>query len=76
VREDSTSELLMPRSPADIMYSGTFMFSATDSAVRVFPIPGPPDKSMMIPLPLPEITSSKESLYFTWDSAKARMSSF
>lgn len=30
----------------------------------------------MIPFPLPEMTSSNVSLYFTWDSAKARMSSF
>jgi hypothetical protein len=52
------------------------MFSATDSAVRVFPIPGPPLRSMMMPFPLPEMTSSNVSLYLTWDSAKARIKSF
>lgn len=52
------------------------MFSATDSAVRVLPMPGPPERSMMMPRPLPEMMSSKVCLFLTWDSAKERMSSF
>ena len=44
------------------MYKGAFIASATDSAVRVLPTPGGPLRSMIIPLPLPWMTSSKESL--------------
>lgn len=65
-----------PRSPADIMYNGTLISSATDSAVNVFPTPGGPQSSRMIPLPLPSMTSSNEALTFRCVSVKPRINSF
>ena len=52
------------------------MFSATDSAVRVLPTPGGPERSIIMPLPLPWMTSSNTLLFWTCDLAKARMRSF
>lgn len=42
---------VLPRSPAEQMYSGRLVDSATASAVKVLPLPGGPLKSEMIPLP-------------------------
>lgn len=73
---DSTSLDYVSKSPAKSIQSGTRIFSATDSAVKVFSIPGPPESRKIMSLPLPLITSSNFEEFEIWEVAMAWISYF